>query len=121
MHTQLAQTLQLPWFKDPTSGVDTTTKVTGPLSKFPEDPKLGDIVSGVLPYIFTFAGIGLFLMILFAGFNFLPSAGAAKKLEQGKQQLTNAILGFVIIFASFWLVQIFGVMFGLKSMTDMFK
>lgn len=65
--------------------------------------------------------IGLFLMLLAGGFTFLTSAGDSKKLEQGKGQLTNALLGFIIIFASYWLVQIFGYIFGLDAAANIFQ
>ena len=82
---------------------------------------IGSILSRAIPFIFIFAGVGLFLMILASGFDFLTSAGDAKKLEQGKQRLTYAIVGFVIIFAAFWIVQIFGEMFGLETIKNAFR
>jgi hypothetical protein len=82
---------------------------------------IGSILSRILPLVFIFAGIGLLAMIIMGGFTLLTSAGDSKKLEQGKSKLTYAVVGFIIIFAAFWLVQIFGVMFGLKSMMGLFN
>jgi hypothetical protein len=42
-------------------------------------------------------------------------------MEKGKQQLTFAIVGFLIVFAAYWVVQLTGAMFGLQSMTTVFK
>lgn len=77
--------------------------------------------SGAIPFIFAFAGIGLLLMLLSAGFNFLTSAGDPKKLESGKQRLTNAIIGFLIIFVAYWAVQMAGVIFGIQEIQSVFK
>ena len=111
METLLAQKLSLPG----------QTAIEGPSGFLNgESATLGTILSRALPIIFIFAGIGLFLMILASGFTLMTSAGDAKKMEAGKQRLTNAILGFIIIFASFWIVQIFGTMFGLDSLTGVF-
>ncbi|MDX1372663.1 MAG: hypothetical protein R3321_09345, partial [Nitrososphaeraceae archaeon] len=44
--------------------------------------------------------------LILGGFNYLTSMGDPKKAEQGKQRITYAILGFLIIFVSFWIVQI---------------
>lgn len=76
---------------------------------------IGDVVGGALTYVFAFAGIGLLLMIIRSGYTLMLSAGDAKKLALGRTSLTNAIVGFVIIFAAFWIVQIAGVMFGWHS------
>src|SRR3989344_3703088 len=75
---------------------------------------LGQLVSQpVIKYVFAAAGIGLLLMLIRAGFSFLTSAGDTKKLEQGKQQLTFALVGFLVIFGAYWIVQILGKIFGI--------
>lgn len=116
----LAQSLNLPWM-----GGQSKT-INGPLdaSTFGlyggENFTLGTFVSRAMDIIFIFAGVGLLLMLLSGGFTFLTSAGDTKKLEQGKQTLTNALLGFIIVFASFWLVQGLGIIFGLQAVKDIF-
>jgi len=99
MTHQLAQTLNLPG----------GSSVTGPLTG---NPTIGGIISTALPIVIGLAGLGLLLMIIFAGYALMTSAGDAKKMEEGKQRLTMAILGFIIIFGAYWVVQILGVMFG---------
>lgn len=73
---------------------------------------IGTIIGAALTYVFAFAGVGLLLMIISSGFTLMLSAGDPKKMEKGKQSLTNSILGFILIFAAFWLVQILGIVFG---------
>jgi hypothetical protein len=110
----LAQVLKLPG----------ATPIQGPINEtqFGGDTiTIGSILSKAISVVFLFAGIALLCMIVMSGFTFLTSAGDPKKMEQGKNQLTNAIIGFVIIFAGFWLVQIFGHMFGLESMKNLFQ
>ena len=114
MTIQLAQKFQLP-------GGET---IEGPLK--PEifggqGITLGMILNRAIVFVFAFAGLGLLIMLMMAGFSYLTSAGDAKKLEQGKQRLTYAIVGFVIIFAAFWIVQIFGEMFGLETIKNAFR
>lgn len=79
---------------------------------------IGGIISEALKYIFAFAGVGLLLMIISSGFSMMMSAGDAKKLEAGKARLTNAIIGFLIIFASFWIVQLAGRILGWDSLNN---
>lgn len=82
---------------------------------------VGDVVSGIIPFVFAFAGIGLLIMLIIGGFSLLTSAGDAKKLEQGKQTLTYALVGFLIIFVAYWIVQILGRIFGLGEITTIFR
>ncbi|MBI3342893.1 hypothetical protein HY032_01935 [Candidatus Gottesmanbacteria bacterium] len=89
--------------------------------------KIGGILSGgqgrpgAIAFIFAFAGIGLLLMLILAGFNFLTSAGDPKKLEMGKQRLTYAIVGFLVIFTAYWAVQLAGIIFGIQEIQSTFK
>ena len=76
---------------------------------------IGGIVSALLPYIFVLAGLALLLMLIFGGFQLMTSAGDPKGMEAGKNRVMYAIIGFLIIFASFWLVQILQVIFGLPK------
>lgn len=81
---------------------------------------IGDFVTRLIPFVFAVAGIGLLLMLISAGFSFLTSAGDAKKLEQGKGQLTYAVVGFLVIFVAYWIVQIAGYMFGITEFARIF-
>lgn len=82
---------------------------------------IGGIISKAIPYIFSFAGLALLLMLIMAGFDLLTSAGDAKKLEMGKQRLTYAILGILIIIVAYWIVQIAGKIFGVVEIQSVFK
>ncbi len=81
---------------------------------------ISDVLNKVVPYVFAFAGFGLLLMIVSAGYSFLTSAGNPKGMEMGKQRLTNALIGFAIIFVAYWLVQILGYIFGIEEITTVF-
>lgn len=113
----LAQNLTLP---DTTRG---GVKIQGPLNaeNFGGAINITSIIGKAIPYVFAIAGIGLLLMILSAGFTLLTSAGDAKKMETGKNALTNAIVGFLIVFVAYWIVQFFGIAFGLTEIQTIFK
>ena len=118
MHKLLAQTFQIPWMNG--SGGDTSKNINGPLTQTGGSVTLGSILSKALTFVFIFAGFGLFIMLILGGFTFLTSAGDTKKLEQGRQQLTNALVGFIIIFIAYWMVQAFGIMFGITTFKSIF-
>jgi len=92
--------------------------VTDPVSS--TFPNIGSVVVKVLQYFYVLAGIGLLVIILGAGFTLLTSAGDAKAMEKGKKGLTNGIIGFLIVFVAYWLVQLAGIAFGIQSFKDIF-
>lgn len=106
---KLAQNLNLP-------GGQT---ITGPLNQpgKPQFTNLASIVTNALPIVFSIAGIILLLYLLWGGFDYLTSMGDPKKAESGRGKITNAIIGFIIIFAAFWLVQLIDYIFKLKVYT----
>lgn len=67
---------------------------------------LGEIISKLLPYVFVLSGLILFVIIVMKGLELLTSGGNPKKTESAKEGLTAAIVGFLIIIASYWLIQI---------------
>lgn len=92
-----------------------TYTVNGPTGFTYNGAGISQIISDLLTYVFAFAGVALLLMIISSGFALILSAGDPKKLAKGRASLTNAILGFIIIFAAFWIVQIVGVIFGWET------
>ena len=80
----------------------------------PRFGNIGDIINALIPYIFALAGIILLFLIIFGGFELLTSGGDPKKVESGKGKITHAIVGFIIIFVAYWLVQILETIFGIQ-------
>lgn len=74
---------------------------------------LSSIVSEALPYIFAISGLLLFAYLVWGGFDFLTAMGDEKKAEAARGKITYAILGFIIVFAAYWLVQIADTIFKL--------
>lgn len=75
--------------------------------------KLGGIISAVLPYIFVFSGLMLFLFLIFGGFQLLASGGNPESVKSGQGKVTGALIGFIIIFVAYWLVEILQIVFGI--------
>ncbi|NLG06714.1 MAG: hypothetical protein GX559_03405 [Candidatus Pacebacteria bacterium] len=74
----------------------------------------GGIISEVLKYAFPIAGMILFGMLVLAGFKMLTGATNSKNMDEGKQIITTAIVGFIILFASYWIIQLVEVIFGIE-------
>jgi hypothetical protein len=77
---------------------------------------LGGIVSILLKNAYIIAGVLLFGLLLFGGFGIIMGAGGGdpKKTAQGQQAVTSALIGFLIIFASYWIIQIIQVITGMQ-------
>lgn len=72
------------------------------------DVTLASVVSTFLPRVLIFAGVIFFVLVILAGFGMITKAGSgdAHASEQAKAFLTYAVIGLVIIFAAYWIVQI---------------
>lgn len=74
----------------------------------------GGIVSRALQFIFPLAGLILFLMLVWGGFEMLIGAPTKKSMESGRNRVTAAIVGFLLLFSSYWIWQIIEIVFGVK-------
>jgi hypothetical protein len=77
-------------------------------------PTIGAFVNVILKNAFVIAGVIFLVLLIFGGFSFIVSAGSgdAKKAEQSKQAITAAVTGLVLIFASYWIIQIIEIITG---------
>ena len=82
----------------------------------------GSLISILLKNIYVVAGILLFVLLLVGGFSIISSAGGGdpKKTAQGQKAITSAIIGFLIIFASYWIIQIIQYITGLEILKPTF-
>lgn len=76
--------------------------------KLPYQPGVtpAEIISDLLPTAFVFAGIILLFMMVFGGFTIFVSVGNPEKIKKGTGMITNALIGFLIIFTAYWIIQI---------------
>lgn len=86
---------------------------TGKIDLTNPDLTIGEIVSKLLPYIFAFAGLVLFGILIYGGFELLTSAGNPDNAKKAQGRILNAVVGFLIIFLAYWLTQVIEVIFGI--------
>jgi hypothetical protein len=84
-------------------------------------PTLGALIGGgtlgILWYALTIAGLATLAYVIWAGFRLLLSEGNPKKLEVARAQLLQALTGFIIVFASYWIIQIIEVILGIQILS----
>jgi hypothetical protein len=72
------------------------------------------ILNRVIQFVFPIAGAALFVMLIWAGFEIFAGAPNKSSLESGKNRAIMAIAGFLLIFISYWIVQILESLLGIK-------
>jgi hypothetical protein len=75
---------------------------------------LAAIVSKGLNYAFAIAGLFLLVKIVSSGFQMMIGAANPKTKENASKDLSNAVLGFIIVFTSYWLVTIVKKILGME-------
>ncbi len=76
----------------------------------------GILTRALQGFIFPIAGIILFAQLLLGGFQMLTGA-ASKGIDEGKQKITAAVIGFIILFAAYWIMQLLELIFGIRILS----
>jgi len=74
---------------------------------------LGQVVSDLLPFVFSLAAIVTFLYLLYGGFKYLTASGDPKAVDSARKVITSAITGLIIIFLAFTIITVLGRVLGL--------
>ena len=72
------------------------------------------ILSAVLTYVYVIAGLLLLFSLIAGGFQMMLGASDEKGLVAAKTRITHALVGFLILFLSYWIVQIVEYILGIK-------
>lgn len=75
---------------------------------------IGNFIGNLLPYILIFGGIALFIMLIIGGFTMLSNPTNPQAQEQGKHRITFALVGFLLLFVSYWIIQILQIIFNIN-------
>lgn len=78
------------------------TEIKGPLSNI---NTIGDVINAVMPFIMSFAGIILFLILIWGGYDVMMSQGTPEKMKSGRAKITAGIVGFFLLIISYFLTK----------------
>jgi len=73
----------------------------------------GNILTRGLNFAFPIGGVILFVMLVWSGFEILTKAADKNAITAGKQRATAAVVGFFLLFCSYWIMQIIEYIFGI--------
>lgn len=83
---------------------------------------VGSLISDILQkYVFYAAGIALLIYLISGGFQLMLSRGDPKAIQSAQGKITNALLGFVIVFSAYWIVGLIGRIFYLDPFVSIFR
>jgi len=75
---------------------------------------LAGVISKGLEYAYVFAGVALLVMLVMGGVGLMTAAGNPDKAKESYGKITGALIGFLIVFTSYFLVQIIEVVLGVE-------
>ena len=80
---------------------------------------LADLVSIIVSNAIIIAGVIMIFLLIFGGISIIMGTGQdnPEAAARGKQAATTAVIGFIIIFAAYWIVQIIEFMTGLEILS----
>lgn len=102
MKTYLAQELKI-------SGMP----IQGPLPK--ELDSLGAIINTLIGFLYPFAGLILFFILVWGGYGLLLSRGDPEKIKGAKGKITSGLIGFILLVLSYFMVKVIAFIFGLNN------
>lgn len=79
--------------------------------------RINDILPFVVTTLFVFAIILTLFFLILGGISFITSGGDKQKVVQARLRLTYAVVGLIIIFLSFFIVNIIGGFFGVNLLS----
>lgn len=74
---------------------------------FGEITSLGQAVNRLVPTIFSIAAVAMVIYFLLGAFKILGSGGNKEDVAAGRQMITHAIIGFIILIFAFLIIQFF--------------
>lgn len=75
---------------------------------------VSDIIGRLLLYVFVIVGLLLFFYLIYGVFTMLSAFGNPQSISAGTTIITRALIGFVIVFSAYWIVQIIELVLGLR-------
>ena len=97
--------------------------VSGACKKYCGAYSLNDIVQvgiDVTQILLALSGSVALLFFIYGGITFLISGGSSEKVSQGKQIIVNSVIGLLIIFSSFIIIQFTMTAMGFTQDTSLF-
>jgi hypothetical protein len=80
---------------------------------------LGGIISALMANAIVIAGVIFFLLIIYGGWQFVIYGGTnnpSARVQKGKNLITWGLIGFLLVFSAYFILQIISYVFGINFM-----
>lgn len=72
------------------------------------------LFSSVINALFGFAGVTALILIIYSGIKFMASGGDPKQVEGARKTLTYAVIGLIIIFFAYFIINLISYFTGVQ-------
>lgn len=90
------------WANGPSYGVDIGSLLP---EKWRGFGSIGGLITAILPWVMTIAGVLVFFFLLWGGIQYIFSQGNPKDAEAARRRITYAIIGLVVLILAFLVLQ----------------
>ncbi len=97
-------------------GIDIGTVETG--TGFATD--LGSVITAVLSFVMIIAALLVFLYLIWGGIEWITSGGDKGKTESARNKITSAVVGMIILAASYAILLLILRFIGFEDLADVF-
>lgn len=122
MIKKIKEKIQFAAIAAPIYAADQVLKITGGESssfKNLEDLTVNRMVSGAISLVLIVVSLIFFFILVIGGLKWITSGGDEKKVAAARAQITNALIGLVIVFAAWAIMQLIGTVFGITILGDL--
>jgi len=77
------------------------------------------IVSGAISLVMLVVALVFFFMLVLGGLKWVMSEGDQKNVETARNQITNALIGLAIVFASWAIIKLIETVFGISIISGL--
>lgn len=78
---------------------------------------ISGIVSGAISLVMLLVALVFFFILIMGGLRWVMSGGDQKNVEAARGQITNALIGLAIVFATFAIMKLIETIFGISLLS----
>ncbi|MFA6184546.1 MAG: hypothetical protein WCT51_02600 [Candidatus Shapirobacteria bacterium] len=79
-----------------------------------ENLTINGMVSGAISLVLIVVSLVFFFILVIGGLKWITSGGDEKKVAAARAEITNALIGLVIVFAAWAIMKLIGSIFGIN-------
>lgn len=76
---------------------------------------ISKLISSFSSNAIVIGGVLFLIFVIIAGYQMLNNSGDSQKFASGKDVITYAVMGFLIIFGAYWIIQLLQLMLGIAG------